>query len=199
MGTATMIATNPSHSFMAVMMIGLMTILLTSSSTIFVNAQDQETPNSDCPTCFDRSMVKIGVATHATSTDVFWTAPISAMIQASNDSGISLDLSPSASDDESEQDIESSMTDFINVFCASDTVGGLVTTLPSDNTDLMAAIQQCLDNEIPVIVFNAGQNLIESFTGPLLHYIGQNEYDAGRLAGLTMVENCPADTNCTFY
>ena len=201
-----MIATNPSHSFMAVavMMIGLMAILLSTSAPIFINAEDDQettTTNSDCPTCFDRSTVKIGVATHATTTDVFWTAPISAMTQASKDLGINLDLLPPASGDESEQDIESSMTDFINSFCASDsdTVSGLVTTLPSDNADLMAAVQQCLDKAIPVIVFNAGQNLIDTFSGPLLQYIGQNEYDAGRLAGRSMVENCPTDTNCAFY
>ena len=187
---------------MIVMMVGLMmALILSSSSTTLVNAQEDQdnTSSSDCPTCFDRSTVKIGVATHATTTDVFWTAPIAAITQSSNDLGIGLDLLPPASGDESEQDIESSMTDFINGFCASDTVGGLVTTLPSDNTDLIAAVQQCLDNDVPVIVFNAGQNLIESFTGPVLQYIGQNEYDAGRLAGQTMVDNCPADTNCTFY
>ena len=174
-----MTATNPSHSFMVVMMIGLMVaVMLSSSSDTLVDAQEVQatTNNRLCPTCFDRSTVKIGVATHATATDVFWAAPISAMTQSSNDLGISLELLPPADGDESEQDIESSMTDFINGFCASDTVGGLVTTLPSDNTELIAAVQQCLDSDVPVIVFNAGQNLIESFTGPLLQYIGQNEY-----------------------
>lgn len=174
----------------------------TTETTIFVSAEQS---NSGCPACFDRSGFTIGVATHATSTDVFWTTPITALMQSAMDLGISLDMLEPASNNESEEEIESSMTTFIGSLCSTSggsgdeiptAINGLVTTLPSNNTALISAVQQCLDADIPVVVFNAGRDLIQAFSGPLLHYIGQDEYGAGKLAGERMVGNCP---DCTFY
>lgn len=139
---------------------------------------------SNCP-CTDRKKIKIGGVTHGIDTDRFWDPVFAASMQAAIDMNVELlNERFDASDNQGSEVLHTRMANRITELCNRQDVDGIFVSIPSDI--VKASIQSCLDLNIPVISVNAGVATSEEMG--LDHHIGMLEYNAGKEAGVKLIQ-----------
>lgn len=140
-------------------------------------------PIGDMP---ERSTVKIGGVTHGITSDSFWDPVYAASDQAANDMNIELlNERFDASGNVGDEALHNRMATRIEELCTEGDITGIFVSIPSDIIN--ASIQKCLDMNIPVVSINAGAETSEEMG--LAHHIGMLEFNAGKAAGLELIEH----------
>lgn len=116
------------------------------------------------------------MVTHGAASDAFWAAVKGGADRAAADAKVSVEYRAPES-----FDLEK-MAAMISA-AAKEKPDGLIVSIPNADT-VAAPVRAAIDAGIPVITINSGFDVSRSF-GALLH-VGQNEYEAGRVAGDTM-------------
>lgn len=132
--------------------------------------------------CTKRSEIVIAGVTHGRENDPFWDQVFSGAFQAADDMDIQLRMERLVLEDPNDI-LANKMANRMIAYC-NEGVDGLVVTIRS--TDLVSAIQHCLELNVPVISINAGFEASQSLG--LLNHVAQNEYVAGLGAGRIMIE-----------
>ena len=143
--------------------------------------------------CTKRSNIVIAGVTHGRENDPFWDQVFSGAFQAANDMDIELQMDRLVLEDENDI-LANKMANRMIAYC-NEGVDGLVVTIRS--TDLVPAIQYCLDLNVPVISINAGAETSKSLG--LLNHVAQVEYVAGLGAGRKMVAAGMTKGYCLFH
>jgi len=134
---------------------------------------------TSCLPCIDRSQVSIGVVHHGHLDDPYWDSMDAAIEQGAKDMGVKLlmredPISEGASQDE----INDQMMKEIEEYCTKGQVGAILVSLP--NEQVLESLQPCLDNDMPVAVFNSGY---EMAIRDGIIYFGMDERQGGYAAG----------------
>jgi len=136
--------------------------------------------DSACP-CTHRQRIRIAGVLHGVVGDLFWDEIFAGAIQAGLDMDITLELER-FEPQESESVLYKKMEVKIRSLCASG-VDGIFVSMP--NALLVKAVHFCKQLRIPVININAGLPYANELQ---VQHIGQQDYNAGLLAGERMVE-----------
>jgi simple sugar transport system substrate-binding protein len=120
----------------------------------------------------------IVVVAHGQANDAFWSVVKNGVEEAARDSGVNVQYrSPETFD-------MVAMSQLIDA-AVNQEPDGLVVSIP-DADALAPSIQRAVAAGIPVISINAGADVSKSL-GVLLH-VGQDEFDAGKIAGAKLAE-----------
>jgi len=76
------------------------------------------------------------------------------------------------------------MANRIEMLCTQEDVDGIFVSIPSSTP--LAAIQKCLDLNIPVVTINAGAT---ELVNTKMHHIGMSEFNAGKAAGEYLINS----------
>ncbi len=120
----------------------------------------------------------IVVVTHGQASDPFWSVVKNGVDEAARDTGANVDYRAPETFD------MVAMSQLIDAAVAQQP-DGLVVSIP-DADALGDAIRAAVDAGIPVISMNSGSD-VSAELGALLH-VGQEEFDAGRIAGEALAE-----------
>lgn len=121
----------------------------------------------------DAQSATIVVVSHGQASDPFWSVVKTGVEQAAADMGVSVDYRAPETFD------MVAMSQLINAAVAQ-SPDGLVVSIP-DADALGDSIRAAVDAGIPVISMNSGSD-VSAGLGALLH-VGQEEFDAGKIAG----------------
>ena len=134
---------------------------------------------TSCLPCIDRSQVSIGVVHHGHLDDPYWDAMDIAMEQGAQDMGVKLIMrADQISEGASQDEINDQMMKEIEEYCTNGQVDAILVSLP--NEQVLESLQPCLDNDMPVAVFNSGY---EMAIRDGIIYFGMNERQGGYAAG----------------
>ncbi len=126
----------------------------------------------------ERGDIRIVMVTHGPPADPFWSIVKNGADQAAADLGIDFEYrSPEAYDVVEIQRL-------LEAAIASEP-DGLAVSIP-DADAIGPSVREAVENDIPVVVLNAGREVWEELGA--LTYVGQTEYEAGVAAGERMAE-----------
>lgn len=122
--------------------------------------------------------VNITVVSHGQANDAFWTVVKNGVEAAGKDMDVKVDYRAPETFD------MVAMSSLIDA-AVNQEPDGLIVSIP-DGDALSASIKKAIDAGIPVISMNSGSN-VSAELGALLH-VGQEEFDAGKIAGAKLKE-----------
>lgn len=122
--------------------------------------------------------VNITVVSHGQANDAFWTVVKNGVEAAGKDMNVNVDYRAPETFD------MVAMSSLIDA-AVNQEPDGLIVSIP-DGEALSTAIKKAIDAGIPVISMNSGSN-VSAELGALLH-VGQEEFDAGKIAGAKLKE-----------
>lgn len=132
---------------------------------------------STCLPCIDRSKVSIGVVHHGHIQDILGSDGYR-IEQGAKDMGINLVMRDDPIYDTSQDNINSIMKKEIEEYCTNGEVDAILVSLP--NEEVLESLKPCLDNGMPLAVFNSGYELA---TRDSLVFFGMDESKGGYAAG----------------